>query len=411
MSVTTEGSASATAIRPFRVEFPEAALEDLRARLAATRFPERETVSDSTQGAQLAKVQELVDYWATDYDWRKLEAKLNALPQFITEIDGLDIHFFHVRSPHANALPLIMTHGWPGSFLEFVKVIGPLSDPESHGARAEDAFDLVVPSMPGYGFSARPQATGWNAERIAGAWVELMRRLGYGRYVSQGGDWGALVTDVMGRQAPEGLLGIHVTTLFGAIQRPPTPNTQATVPPEVANALKNGEPAPAGLSAEETAAYEGSRNLATGGSGFRAIRPRARKRSATRSRTRRSAWPLGFTRSSRNGPTRTANPSARSRRMRCSTTSRFTGSRTQRRPRPAHTGRTAPTKPRRGEVSIPAAVSGFPGEIIPVPRSWAERAYPNLVYFNKLEKGGHFAAWEQPELFAGEMRAAFRSLR
>ena len=202
MSVTTEGSASATAIRPFTVEFPEAALDDLRARIAATRFPERETVSDRTQGAQLAKVQELVDYWATDYDWRKLEAKLNALPQFITEIDGLDIHFIHVRSPHANALPLIMTHGWPGSFLEFVKVIGPLSDPESHGARAEDAFDLVVPSMPGFGFSARPQATGWNPERIAGAWVELMRRVGYGRYVSQGGDWGAVVTDVMGRQAP-----------------------------------------------------------------------------------------------------------------------------------------------------------------------------------------------------------------
>ena len=249
-------------IRPFRIDVPEESLQELRRRVAVPRWPDRETVSDRTQGAQLAKVQELVDYWATDYDWRKLEAKLNALPQFITEIDGLDIHFFHVRSPHANALPLIMTHGWPGSFLEFVKVIGPLSDPESHGARAEDAFDLVVPSMPGFGFSARPQATGWNPDRIAGAWVELMRRVGYGRYVSQGGDWGAVVTDVMGRQAPEGLLGIHVTTLLGAIERPPTPNMQTAVPPEVANALKNGEPAPAGLSAEETIAYEGSRNFA-----------------------------------------------------------------------------------------------------------------------------------------------------
>ena len=196
---------------------------------------------------------------------------MNALPQFITEIDGLDIHFFHVRSPHANALPLIMTHGWPGSFLEFVKVIGPLSDPESHGARAEDAFDVVVPSMPGFGFSARPQATGWNPDRIAGAWVELMRRVGYGRYVSQGGDWGAVVTDVMGRQAPGGLAGIHVTTLLGAIERPPTPDMPTTVPPAVANALKNGEPPPAGLSAEETIAYEAFRNFAAGGSGFRAI--------------------------------------------------------------------------------------------------------------------------------------------
>ena len=202
MSVTTEGSASATAIRPFTVEFPEAALEDLRARIAATRWPDKETVADPSQGVQLAKLQELVQYWATGYDWRKLEAQLNALPQFLTEIDGLDIHFIHVRSPQPNALPLIMTHGWPGSFLEFVKVIGPLSDPESHGARAEDAFDLVVPSMPGFGFSARPQATGWNPERIAGAWEELMRRVGYGRYVSQGGDWGAVVTDVMGRHAP-----------------------------------------------------------------------------------------------------------------------------------------------------------------------------------------------------------------
>ena len=202
METQTNATTSTNEVRPFRVDIPEEAIADLRRRIAATRWPDKETVADPSQGVQLAKLQELVQYWGTGYDWRKLEAQLNALPQFLTEIDGLDIHFIHVRSPHANALPLIMTHGWPGSFLEFVKVIGPLSDPESHGARAEDAFDLVVPSMPGYGFSARPQATGWNPERIAGAWDELMRRVGYGRYVSQGGDWGALVTDVMGRHAP-----------------------------------------------------------------------------------------------------------------------------------------------------------------------------------------------------------------
>ncbi len=416
MSVTTEPRTSAEqvgseAIRPFTFQATEDDLDDLRARIAATRFPERETVSDRSQGAQLAKVQELVNYWATDYDWRKLEARLNALPQFITEIDGLDIHFFHVRSPHANALPLIMTHGWPGSFLEFVKVMGPLTDPEPHGARAEDAFDVVVPSMPGYGFSGRPQATGWHAERIAGAWVELMRRLGYERYVSQGGDWGALVTDVLGRQAPEGLLGIHVTTLFGALQRPATPNTQATVPPEVANALKNGEPAPAGLSAEETAAYEGAKNLATGGSGFRAMqatRPQTIGYSLADSPVGLAAWFYEkFTEwtDTDGEPERalTKDEMLDDITLYWLTNTAASAARTY--------WENSAHKTKAGEVSIPAAVSAFPREIIPVARSWAERAYPNLVYFNKLEKGGHFAAWEQPQLFAGEMRAAFRSLR
>jgi len=398
-------------IRPFKIDIPEESLQELRRRVAAPRWPDRETVSDRTQGAQLAKVQELVHYWATDYDWRKLEAKLNALPQFITEIDGLDIHFIHVRSPHANALPLIMTHGWPGSFLEFVKVIGPLSDPESHGARAEDAFDLVVPSMPGFGFSARPQATGWNPERIGGAWVELMRRVGYERYVSQGGDWGAVVTDVMGRQAPEGLVGIHVTTLLGAIERPPTPGMQTTVPPEVANALKNGEPAPAGLSAEETIAYEAFKNFAASGSGFRAImgtRPQTIGYSLADSPVGLAAWfyeKFAEWTDTDGEPERAltkdemldditlywlTNTAASSARIYWENN--------------AH-------KTKAGEVSIPAAVSRFPKEIIPLPRSWAERAYPKLIYFNELERGGHFAAWEQPELFAGEMRAAFRSLR
>jgi pimeloyl-ACP methyl ester carboxylesterase len=387
-------------IRPFQIDIPEESLQELRRRVAAPRWPDRETVGDRTQGAQLAKVQELVDYWATAYDWRQLEATLNALPQFITEIDGLDIHFIHVRSPQANALPLIMTHG------------GPLSDPESHGARAEDAFDLVVPSMPGFGFSARPRATGWNPERIAGAWVELMRRVGYERYVSQGGDWGAVVTDVMGRQAPEGLAGIHVTTLLGAIERPPTPNTRTTVPPEVANALKNGEPAPAGLSAEETIAYEASRNFATRGSGFRAImgtRPQTIGYSLADSPAGLAAWfyeKFAEWTDTDGEPERAltkdemldditlywlTNTAASSARIYWEDS--------------AHKTTVG------GEVSIPAAVSRFPKEIIPLPRSWAERAYPNLVYFNELEKGGHFAAWEQPELFAGEMRAAFRSLR
>jgi pimeloyl-ACP methyl ester carboxylesterase len=398
-------------VRPFRIDVPGESLQELRRRVAVPRWPDRETVSDRTQGAQLAKLQELVGYWATDYDWRKLEARLNALPQFITEIDGLDIHFIHVRSPHANALPLIMTHGWPGSFLEFVKVIGPLSDPESHGARAEDAFDIVVPSMPGFGFSARPQATGWNPERIAGAWVELMRRVGYGRYVSQGGDWGAVVTDVMGRQAPEGLLGIHVTTLLGAIERPPAPNMQTTVPPEVANALKNGEPAPAGLSVEEKTAYEASKTFAIRGSGFRAImgtRPQTIGYSLADSPVGLAAWfyeKFAEWTDTDGEPERAltkdemldditlywlTNTAASSARLYWENS--------------AH-------KTKAGEVSIPAAVSRFPAEIIPLPRSWAERAYPNLVYFNELDKGGHFAAWEQPELFAGEMRAAFRSLR
>jgi pimeloyl-ACP methyl ester carboxylesterase len=411
MVVTTERSATATAIRPFQIDIPEQALQELRRRVALTRWPDRETIGDRSQGAQLAEVQEFVDYWATDYDWRKVEAKLNALPQFITEIDGLDIHFIHVRSPYANALPLIMTHGWPGSVLEFLEVIGPLSDPESHGARAEDAFDLVVPSMPGFGFSARPQATGWNPERIAGAWEELMSRLGYGHYVSQGGDWGAVVTDVMGRHAPAGLVGIHVTTLLGAIERPPTPNMQTTIPPEVAKALKNGEPAPAGLSAEERIAYEGAQDLATHGAGFRAMmgtRPQTIGYALADSPVGLAAWFYekfaewtGTDSESEPALTKDemldditlywlTNTAASSARIYWENT--------------AH-------KTRAGEVSIPAAVSRFPGEIIPLPRGWAERAYPNLVYFNRLEKGGHFAAWEQPELFVSEMRAAFRSLR
>ncbi len=402
---------SKDSIRPFQIDVPEESLRELRRRVAEPRWPDRETVSDRTQGAQLAKVQELVDYWATEYDWRKLEAKLNALPQFMTEIDGLDIHFIHVRSPHANALPLIMTHGWPGSFLEFMKVIGPLSDPESYGARAGDAFDVVVPSMPGFGYSGRPQTTGWNPERIGGAWDELMRRVGYGRYVSQGGDWGAVVTDVMGRHAPEGLLGIHVTTLLGAIERPPTPNILTTLPPEVANALKNGEPAPAGLSAEETIAYEASKNFATSGSGFRAMmgtRPQTIGYSLADSPVGLAAWFYEKFEAWTDTDGEPERAITKDEMLDDISLYWFTNT-------AASSARlyweNGAHKTKAGEVSVPAAVSRFPREIIPLPRSWAERAYPNLVYFNELEKGGHFAAWEQPELFAGEMRAAFRSLR
>ncbi len=252
---TPETTSARFAIRPFRINVPEEALVELRRRVLATRWPDQETVTDRSQGAQLAKIQELVRYWGTDYDWRKVEAQLNALPQFLTEIDGLDIHFLHVRSPHPNALPLIITHGWPGSIIEQLKVIGPLSDPVAHGGRAEDAFDLVIPSMPGYGFSGRPRGTGWNPDRMARAWHELMRRLGYTRYVSQGGDWGSVVADALARQAPAGLLGIHV-------------NMPATVPPEIAKALQAGEPAPAGLSEKEQAAYEQLNALYTKGCGY-----------------------------------------------------------------------------------------------------------------------------------------------
>jgi len=412
MTVTKEIHMSLNdSIRPFHIDIPEESLQELHGRVVAARWPDRETVADRTQGAQLAKVKELVDYWATDYDWRNIEANLNTLPQFLTEIDGLDIHFIHVRSPHENALALIMTHGWPGSFLEFVKVIGPLTDPESHGGRAEDAFDVVVPSMPGFGFSARPEATGWNPERIADAWIELMRRVGYERYVSQGGDWGAVVTDVMGRRAPGDLLGIHVTTLLGAIERPPAPNMPTTIPPEVAKALKNGEAPPAGLSAQEIIAYEASQSFATRGSGFRAIqstRPQTIGYSLADSPVGLAAWfyeKFAEWTDTDGEPERVltkdemldditlywlTNTAASSARIYWEDITH---------------------KPKAGEVSIPAAVSRFPREIIPLPRSWAERAYPNLVYFNELDRGGHFAAWEQPELFAGEMRAAFRSLR
>ncbi|PTL78841.1 epoxide hydrolase family protein [Vitiosangium sp. GDMCC 1.1324] len=397
-SMSTSAATEDTAIRPFRIHIPEAALVDLRRRLEATRWPDRETVTDRSQGVQLAKMQELVRYWATDYDWRKVEAKLNALPQFVTKIDGLDIHFVHIRSRHPNALPLIMTHGWPGSLLELVKVIGPLTDPTAHGGRAEDAFDLVLPSLPGYGFSGKPQGTGWGPDRTARAWDVLMKRLGYTRYVSQGGDWGSVVSDVMARQAPPGLLGIHV-------------NMPATVPPEIARALQCGEPPPPGLSAEEKTAYEQLNALYTKGSGYSGImvtRPQTLGYSLADSPVGLAAWfydKFADWTFSGGEPERAL---TRDEMLDDITLYWLT-----------NTGTSSArlywennaNNFNAVNISIPAAVTVFPGEIYQAPRSWTERAYHKLIYYNRVDKGGHFAAWEVPDLFASEIRAAFRSLR
>ncbi len=402
-SQTHETTPTSFAIRPFRINVPEEALVDLRRRVTATRWPDRETVTDRSQGAQLAKIQELVRYWGTDYDWRKVEAQLNALPQFLTEIDGLDIHFLHVRSRHPNALPLIITHGWPGSILELLKVIGPLTDPTAHGGRAEDAFDLVIPSMPGYGFSGKPQGTGWNPDRMACAWDELMRRLGYTRYVSQGGDWGSVVSDVMARQAPAGLLGIHV-------------NMPATVPPEVAKALKDGDPAPSGLSAEEKAAFEQLDALYTKGSGYAAMmvtRPQTLGYSLADSPGGLAAWFYDKFADWTDSGGDAEKALTRDEMLDDITLywlTNTTASSAQLYWENNNNNFNA-VEQKTADISIPVAVTVFPGEIYRAPKSWAERAYHKLIYFNEVDKGGHFAAWEQPELFATEIRAAFRSLR
>jgi pimeloyl-ACP methyl ester carboxylesterase len=389
-----------TAVRPFHIDVPEEALVDLRRRIAATRWPERETVDDFAQGVQLAKIQELVRYWGTDYDWRKAEAKLNALPQFVTNIDGLDIHFIHVRSRHPNALPLIMTHGWPGSVFELLKVIGPLTDPTAHRGVAEDAFDLVLPSMPGYGFSEKPNTTSWGPDRIARAWDVLMKRLGYTRYVSQGGDWGAIIADVMGRQAPPGLLGIHVNRV----------DRSATIPPEVAKALNNGEPAPADLTAEERAVFDQTKDFYKQGTGYAAImgtRPQTIGYGLADSPVGLAAWCYDkfadwvFTRGK---PERSL---TRDEMLDDVTLYWLTNTGTS----GARLYWENNANPSAVDVSIPAAVTVFPGEIYRPPKSWAERAYHQLIYYHRVDKGGHFAAWEEPQLFSEEIRAAFRSLR
>ena len=398
------------AVRPFRVSVPEDALVDLRRRIAATRWPDKETVADESQGVPLTTLQELARYWQTDYDWRKIEAQLNALPNFIVEIDGLDIHFIHVRSKHESALPLIVTHGWPGSVIEQLKIIDPLTNPTAHGGSASDAFHVVIPSMPGYGFSGKPTSTGWDPRRIARAWIVLMNRLGYTRYVAQGGDWGSPVSNEMAKLAPPELLGIHV-------------NLPGVVPPEIVQALQAGDPPPTGLSGDEKHAFE---QLKLSFSKRRAYAQIMGTRPQTLSGLADSpaglaAWLLdhgdGY-----------AQPAA-------AITSAVVGRTVN-----GHTAgaltrddvldnitlywltNTAISSARlywenkinlylAANVSIPAAVTVFPGESFQAPRSWTERAYHKLIYFHEADKGGHFAAWEQPELFSVEVRAAFSSLR
>ena len=388
------------AIRPFHINLPEEALVDLRRRIAAPRWPDRETVTDRSQGVPLATLQALVRYWGTDYDWRKAEAKLNALPQFVAKIDGLDIHFIHVRSRDPNALPLIMTHGWPGSVFELLKVIGRLTDPTAHGRVAEDTFDLVLPSMPGYGFSEKPKTTSWGPDRIARAWDVLMKRLGYTRYVSQGGDWGAVISDVMARQAPPGLLGIHVNRL----------DRSATIPPEVARALNNGDPAPADLTAEERAVFDQIKDFYKTGTGYSVMmgtRPQTIGYSLADSPVGLAAWCYDkfadwvFTRGE---PERSLTRAEMldDITLYWLTNTGTSGARLYRENN-AHFNAVA--------VSIPAAVTVFPGEIYQAPKSWAERAYHQLISYHRVDKGGHFTAWEQPQLFAAEVRAGFRSLR
>jgi pimeloyl-ACP methyl ester carboxylesterase len=385
-------------IRPFRVDVADEEVAELRRRIAAARWPDRETVADRSQGAQLAKIQELVAYWATGYDWRRCEAALNALPQFVTEIDGLGIHFIHVRSAHPGALPLIMTHGWPGSVLELVKVIGPLTDPTAYGGRAGDAFDLVLPSMPGYGFSGRPDGTGWGPDRIGRAWHELMARLGYDRYVSQGGDWGSVICDRMARQAPPGLAGIHV-------------NMPATVPPEIARALQAGDPPPPGLWDAEKTAYQQMAALYRLGSGYAGMmvtRPQTLGYSLADSPAGLAAWfydKFADWTDSGGDPERSL---TKDEMLDDISLYWFTGTATS---AARLYWENNANNFNAADVSLPAAITVFPGEIYRAPRTWAQRAYHNLIYFHEVDKGGHFAAWEEPELFAAEIRAAFRSLR
>jgi pimeloyl-ACP methyl ester carboxylesterase len=393
---------SGTAIRPFQVNVPESELTDLKRRIAATRFPEKETVNDFSQGVPLATVEKLARYWATEYDWRKVEAKLNAVPNFITEIDGLDIHFIHVKSKHENALPVIVTHGWPGSIVEQLKIIGPLTDPTAHGGSASDAFDVVVPSMPGYGFSGRPTGTGWGPDRIARAWTVLMKRLGYSTFVAQGGDWGAVVVDTMGVQAPPELLGIHT-------------NMAGVIPPEVDAAAFSGAPAPPGLSADETLAYEHLSVVYAKGIGYgyqMGLRPQTLYGIAD-SPVGLAAYFLDHDARSLELIARVFDGQAEGLTrddvldnitIAWLTTTGVSGARLYW----EYFGKSYFNV--KG-VKIPTAVSVFPDELYPAPRSWAERAYPKLVFYNAHDKGGHFAAWEQPDSLVADMRAGFRSLR
>jgi pimeloyl-ACP methyl ester carboxylesterase len=404
MDTTKAAAPASDTIRPFRVNFSDAELTELRRRISATRWPDQETVADQSQGPQLATLQKLAHYWVTEYDWRKVEARLNALPNFVTEIDGLDIHFIHVRSRHKNALPLIVTHGWPGSIIEQLKIVDPLTNPTVHGGTTSDAFDLVIPSMPGYGFSGKPAATGWGPERIARAWVTLMKRLGYERFVAQGGDWGAIVVDLMAAQGHPELLGIHS-------------NMPGVFSPDIEKAAATGAPAPSGLSADEKSAYERLAFVYTKGIGYgfqMGLRPQALYGVADS--------PVGIAGYFLDHDVRSLALISRAFDGRSEgltrddildnvtltwlTNSFVSGARLY--------WECLESKVSffgvKG-VSIPAAVSVFPDELYQAPKSWTERAYPKLIHYNRLDKGGHFAAWEQPRLFADEVRAGFRSLR
>ena len=416
----TQATQQSGAIRPFRVEVTDAELDDLRRRIRATRWPEQETVTDESQGVRLATIQELARYWGTDYDWRKCEAKLNTLPQFITEIDGLDIHFIHGRSKHEDALPVIVTHGWPGSTIEQLKIIVPLTNPAAHGGSASDAFHVVIPSMPGYGFSGKPKTTGWDPARIARAWVELMKRLGYKQFVAQGGDWGAVVTDLMAKQEPPELLAIHT-------------NMPGVVPPDVWRAIQSGGPPPMGMSGEEQATYEKLKGFFTTSVAYAlemGTRPQALYGIAD-SPVGLAAWlidhgggdtppsaasggdapPAAALIAAARTPTGSGHPATELTRddvldnitLYWLTNSGVSSSR-------LYWENKVPFFDVKN-VSIPTAVTVFPGELYQTPKSWAEKAYPKLIHYNRVDKGGHFAAWEQPEIFVSELRTAFKSFR
>jgi len=404
--LSTHASAvtSSEAVEPFHFSASKEALDELRRRVKATKWPERETVGDATQGVQLATAQALARYWSTEYDWRKIEAKMNAFPQFITKIDGLDIHFIHVRSKHANALPLIVTHGWPGSIIEQMKIIEPLSDPTAHGGTASDAFHVVVPSMPGYGFSEKPINPGWDPAHIARAWTVLMKRLGYEKFVAQGGDWGAIITELMAVQAPPELIGIHT-------------NMPNVIPLDIDKAAFSGAPAPAGLSAEEKIAYDRLSFVYAKGIGYgfqMGLRPQTLYAMAD-SPVGLAAYFLDHDARSYelikrvfNGQTEglTRDDILDNVTITWLTNTTLSGARLY------WENKGASFFAVKGvSAAVPVAVSVFPDELYPAPRSWAERAYPKLIHYNKLDKGGHFAAWEQPKLFSEEIRASFKSLR